>query len=142
MILGADNQEVGATVSDFDKPHVSMKARHVIDALQVLVTKTDSNTPFTWKEACIKLSIRNYKNVGWQTIIQWYQDMLTTTTGDLRFTRSFCGKSSSMACSPYAEDESLLVEFKSWAWSDLDKLTIKKAAEWVNKKVCRELSAK
>ena len=68
----------------------------------------------------------------------WYLDVHTTTTGDRRFTKSCRGSSSAETISPFAEDESLFIQFKSWARCDLENLTIKRAAEWVNNKVLAE----
>ena len=41
LILGADDDEVAACTSDFDRKHVMHKARHIIDALQVLILHTE-----------------------------------------------------------------------------------------------------
>jgi hypothetical protein len=40
------------------------------------------------------------------------------------------------------EDESLMVQFKSWACSDLETLTVNKVQAWVNKNLLKDWSAK
>jgi hypothetical protein len=43
---------------------------------------------------------------------------------------------------PFLEDESLMVQFKSWAHSDLDTLTaVNKVQTWVNKYLLKDWSA-
>ena len=77
----------------------------------------------------------NYHHAGFCTVMMWYLDLHSTTTGDLHFTKSACGSSLTAATSPFQEDESLLVQFETWARSDLEHLTIKKSTEWTNKKL-------
>ena len=141
LILGADDPEVAASVSDLDWRQATVKSRHVIDALEEMRLSIESNLPITWKDACVKSGQRNYCGVGHWTIMAWYRDMHTTTTGDLRFTKSARGASSSEACSPFSKDKSLLIQFKAWARSDLEKLTVKKATRWVNEKLLAEWTA-
>lgn len=135
LIIGADDDEVAASTSDFDRDHVVRKARHIIDALRVLILRTEQGRPVTWKDACVLACEENYHRVGFRTVMMWYLDLHTTTTGDLCFTKSTRGSSSAAATSPFQEDESLLVQFKAWARSDLEHLTIKKATEWTNEKL-------
>ena len=140
LILGANDDEVADSTSDFDREHVVRKTRHIIDALRILIDRTEQGTPVTWKGACIRSCEENYNCVGYQTVMMWYLDLHSTTTGDLRFTKSGRGSSSAAAISPFAEDESLLVQFKAWACSDLEHLTIKKARDWVNEKLLAEFT--
>ena len=77
----------------------------------------------------------NYHRIGFRTVMMWYLDLHSTTTGDFCFTKSARGSSLAAATSPFQEVESLLVQFKAWARSDLEHLTIKKSTEWTNKKL-------
>jgi hypothetical protein len=56
--------------------------------------------------------------------------------------RSSRGRLSRSAKSPFSEDESLVVQFKSWARSDLETLTVNIAQAWVNKTLLKDWSAK
>eukprot|EP00560_Eucampia_antarctica_P001784 CAMPEP_0197841566 /NCGR_PEP_ID=MMETSP1437-20131217/46256_1 /TAXON_ID=49252 ORGANISM="Eucampia antarctica, Strain CCMP1452" /NCGR_SAMPLE_ID=MMETSP1437 /ASSEMBLY_ACC=CAM_ASM_001096 /LENGTH=157 /DNA_ID=CAMNT_0043451347 /DNA_START=1109 /DNA_END=1579 /DNA_ORIENTATION=+ len=132
LILGAEDEKIAYGASDFDREHVVKKTRHIIDALHVMTDHTAYGQPLTWNEACVKASHYNYNCIGWRTIMMRYLDVHTTTTGDLRFTKSCRGSSSAETISPFAEDESLLIQFKSWARCDLEHLTIKRVSEWVN----------
>jgi hypothetical protein len=42
---------------------------------------------------------------------------------------------------PFSEDESLMVQFKSWTCSDLETLTVNKAQAWINKTLLKDWSA-
>ena len=109
LILGADDPEVALSTSDFDREHVVKKTRHVIDALSVMLNSTSERSPITWKEACIQAVEENYSNICFRTVMRWYLDLHTTTTGDLRFNKSQRGSSSAEILSPFQEDESLLI---------------------------------
>jgi len=111
------------------------KARHIIDALRVLIFRTEQGKPVTWRNACMVACEENYHCVGFRAVMMWYLDMHSTTNSDLCFTKSARGSSLAAATSPFQEDESLLVQFKAWARSDLEHLTIKKATEWTNEKL-------
>ena len=93
LILCVDDPEVAATVSEFDMRCDALKARHVIDFLQVFILGTEPGGPFTWKYACIYSSINNYCNVYWRTIMCWYHNMLKTMIGELCFTKLTNGAS-------------------------------------------------
>ena len=113
---------------------VALKARYIIDSLQVFILGTESGCPVTWKEACIKSSINNYSNMCWRTIMCWYHNILKTMTGNLCFTKLIRGASSSIAYSLFLEDKSLQIEFKSCSCANLEKLTVNHETEWTNEK--------
>ena len=69
LILGADDPEVAASVSDLDWRQATVKSRHVIDALEEMRLSIESNLPITWKDACVKSGQSNYCGVGHQTIM-------------------------------------------------------------------------
>ena len=69
LILGADDPEVAAPVSDFDRRHDAVKARLVIDALEEMRLSIESNLPITWTDACVKSGQSNYCGVSHQTIM-------------------------------------------------------------------------
>ena len=52
------------------------------------------------------------------------------------------GRISRSAKLPLSKDESLVVQFKSWARSELETLTVNKAQAWVNKSLLKDWSAK
>ena len=108
LILGTDDPKVAASISDFDQRHAAVKARHVIDALEEMRLSIESNSPITWKDSCVKSGQSNYCGVGHRRIMAWYRDMHTTTTGDLRFTKSARGASSSEDCPPFRKDKVFL----------------------------------
>ena len=55
--------------------------------------------------------------------------------------RSSRGSVSRSAKSPFSVDESLMVQFKPWARSDLETLTVNKAQAWINKVLLKDWSA-
>jgi len=70
----------------------------------------------------------------------WYLDLHNTT--QLKFCHSTRGHKSYFAKSPFAEDDSLMVMFKSWARQDIEQLTIQKTTEFVtNKLLCNWTAA-
>ena len=89
----------------------------------------------TWKNASKEAAEANYTLVHYSTIMTWYRQMFEITTGDYQFQKSECGASSLEAASPFKEDESLFVQFKSWENSELSSLTIRTAIDWVNTKL-------
>ena len=91
LILGAEDEEIAYGASDFDREHMAKKTRHIIDALRFMTDHTVYGQPLTWKEACVKASHDNYNCNGWRTIMMWYLDVHSTTTGDLRFAKSCRG---------------------------------------------------
>jgi hypothetical protein len=36
------------------------------------------------------------------------------------------------AKSPFAEDESLMIQLKGWGWANLEKLSVDSAQDWIN----------
>jgi hypothetical protein len=78
------------------------------------------------------------KTTHWQTIQTWYLELhhkfndVDSTMLDLRFKRSAKGKVKWAAKSPFQNDESMMIQFKSWARADLEHLTVEKCANWIN----------
>ena len=111
-----------------------MKARHVADALQALLSCTEKNIATTWIRCCEISVKKNYNQVKRaRTIADWYLDLHKTKS--LKWRRSERGRASYFAKSPFAEDELLLMQFKSWARQDLEHLNIHKSREFINLKL-------
>ena len=109
LLLGSDDPEVLSTYSPFDQYHVTLKARHVVDALEAMYSATTNEIPITWMKACEIACKRKYNMVARpRTIADWYLD-LHSTRDKLQFNRSKRGRSSYFAISPFSEDECLTV---------------------------------
>jgi hypothetical protein len=52
LLLGADDDEVAATYSEYDREHVIEKARSLANALQVMYDKRKKSETGTWQQAC------------------------------------------------------------------------------------------
>ena len=129
LLLGSDDVEIVSTFSIHDINQVRVKARHICDALTILVAAVNTESPISWLKCCELATIKNYNIVKRaRTIADWYLQLHQYES--LKFCRSMQGKASSMALSPFAEDESLTVQFKSWARVDLEHLNIKKSAKF------------
>ena len=143
LILGAGDKEIAASISQFDKDHVAMKARHIIDALSAMNRSSKTFIAITWVEACKEAIKHQCSNYHFRTVMNWYLDLhLSSSNGDIRFPKSKKGYSSSAAISPFSQDECLMIQFKSWAKSDLENLTIEKATNWINNNFLNEWTAK
>jgi hypothetical protein len=136
LLLGADDPEVAATFSEYERDHVIEKARCILNALQVLYDKTAKGEPCTWQKACKMLATISCKT-HWKTIQGWYLELHhkfddNSSLLDLCFKRSKAGTVEWAAQSPFGKDESLMIQLKLWARADLEHLTIQKCADWVN----------
>ena len=79
LLLGSDDPEVLSTYSPFDQYHVTLKARHVVDALEAMHSATTNEIPITWIKACEIACKRNRNMVKRpQTIADWYLDLHST----------------------------------------------------------------
>lgn len=130
LLQGGDDEEIVAGFSDFDRRHAIEKARHVCDALKYMFGQIANKKLCTWAEACDEAASMNYHTKTGRTVQNWYCELHATQ--QFRFRPSQRGRTSSQAKSPFEEDESLLMQFKSWARSDLEHLNIKKAKAWIN----------
>ena len=141
LLLGSDDDEILKTFSPYDKSHVRIKTLHIIDALQYLIDCTIKEKAITWDQCCeVAIQKNYYKIKSSRTVAGWYLDLHNTT--QLKFCRSTRGRKSYFAKSPFAEDESLMVMFKSWARQDIEHLTIQKTTEFVtNKLLCNWTAA-
>ena len=140
LLLGSDDSEILASFTPFDRKHVTMKARHVTDALRELVAASISNTPITWLECCEKAIEINFKTIKQaSTVADWYLELHKSK--ESQFCRSKRGKDSHVALSPYAEDELLTVQLKSWARKDIEHMTVKKTQEFINTKLLKDWTA-
>ena len=140
LLLGSEDTEILASFTPFDRKHVTMKARHVTDALRELVAATISNTPITWLECCEKAIEINFKTIKRaRTIADWYLELHKSKK--LQFRRSKRGKDSHFALSPFAEDESLTVQLKSWARQDIEHMTVSKTQGFINTKLLMDWTA-
>ena len=85
----------------------------------------------TWLRCCIIATEMNYKVVKrGKTVAEWYLQLHRFDS--LQFCRSKRGRQSSQAKSPFGEDELLTTQFKGWARSDLEHLSIQKAQNFIN----------
>ena len=134
LLLGADDTEILSSFSSFDKKQARIKAIHIADALQALIHCTKVNGIVTWKRCCEIAIEKNYNQIKCaRTIMDWYIQLHETNL--LKFRRSKKGRAAYFMKSPFAEDESLTLQFKSWARSDLEHLSVKKAWYFINLKL-------
>ena len=88
----------------------------------------------TWIQCCERATERNYKTVKRAlTVADWYLQLHECES--LQFRRSDRGRQSSIARYPFAEDELLTMQFKSWARQDLEHLNITKSQDFINTKL-------
>ena len=140
LLLGADDPEILATYSLYDKQHVTTKARHITDALVSLSDAHQGGRSTTWIQCCEAAVQKNYNEIkSARTVADWYLQLHELSS--LKFRRSARGRSSYFAVSPFSEDECLTVQFKSWARQDLEHLTVKKAQDFINEKLLSQWSA-
>jgi hypothetical protein len=136
LLLGGDDPEIAATFSKHDMENAIEKARHVADAVRCLYVCTLEQKPTTWIQCCQMATEKNYFRFEARTVLNWYSELHQTCK--LKFKRSTRGRGSSAAKSPFAEDENLLLQFKLWARSDLEHLTVGKASIWVNEELLKD----
>jgi hypothetical protein len=145
LLVGAEDPEIAATYTDSDRLFVLEKARHLHDALRIMITYTDETICITWLRCCELSAESHFDQYTGRTIMKWYlqlHERQLSKKGDvLKWMRSSRGRTSRSAKSPFSEDESLMVQFKSWARSDLETLTVNKAQAWVNKTLLTDWSA-
>lgn len=126
LLLGGDDPEIAATFSKHDREHAIEKARHVADAVRCMYVCCLEQKPTTWIQCCGMAAEMHYFRFEARTVLNWHAELHHTTK--LKFKRSARGHGSSSAKSPFAEDENLVLQFKLWARSDLEHLTVGKAS--------------
>jgi hypothetical protein len=146
LLVGAEDPEIAATYTESDKLFVLDKARHLHAALRIMVMNTEENRPITWHRCCELSSELHFNQYTGRTIMKWYLQLHERPASSkngvvLKWLRSSRGRISRSAKSPFSEDESLMVQFKSWARSDLETMTVKRAQTWVNQTLLRDWSA-
>ena len=145
FLLGAEDPEVAATYTESDRLFVLEKARHLHDALRIMVTNTEEKKSITWLQCCELSAEFHFKQYTGRTLMKWYLQLHERRENKkgvvLKWMRSSRGRYSRSAKLPFSEDESLMVQFKSWARSDLETLTVDKAQAWVNKILLKDWSA-
>ena len=140
LLLGADDPEILASYSSYDKLNVTTKARHITDALLALSEAHQNSECITWVECCEIAVTKNYNQINRaRTVADWYLQLHEIKS--LKFRRSERGRSSYFAKSPFIEDECLTVQFKSWARQDLEHLSIKKSQDFINEKLLSKWNA-
>ncbi len=72
LLLGAKDPEIAATYTDSDKLFVLDKARHVHDALCIMVNYTKANKCITWLRCCELSAGMNFNQYTGRTIMKWY----------------------------------------------------------------------
>ena len=98
-----------------------------------MITAVNNNQQLTWMQAC-ELACEEHLNViTTRTVMTWYRELhMGLPDSCLKFRRHQQGKNSTAAISPFSEDESLMIRFKSWARSDLAHLSVEKATSFIN----------
>jgi hypothetical protein len=120
LLLGADDDEVAVTYSEYDREHAIEKARYLANALQVMYDKKKSETAGTWQQACEIASRITCKATHWKTAQLWYSELHhkfdinsdTHAMLDLRFKRSQRDTAEWAAESPFKTNESLMIQLK------------------------------
>jgi len=115
LLLGSDDDEVALSFSPYEKKHVRLKAIHIADAIKNLSRHTACEEETTWIQC---------------TVANWYLHLHEYQL--LNFRRSERGRHDRLAKSPFAEDELLTMQFKTWARQDLEHFSIKKSHEFIN----------
>jgi hypothetical protein len=146
LLLGAEDLEITVTYTySGDELFVLDKARHLHDALCVIVNHMEGNKCITWiwcSDLSAELNVNQYTG---RTIIKRYLQLHKRRGNKkvfvLKLMHSSRGKSSRSAKSPFSEDESLMVQFRSWAGSDLETLTVNKAQAWIDITLLKDWSA-
>lgn len=134
LLLGSEDPEIEASFSLFDRRHVTIKVRHITDALSALVKASINNTSTTWIQCCEFAIKNNYCVIKRaRTVADWYLDIHRTKS--LQFKRSDRGRQSYFPESLFKENENLNGQFKRWTRQDLEHLTIKKCTEFINQKL-------
>jgi hypothetical protein len=145
LLLGAEDPEIAATYTDSDKLFVLDKARHIHDALCIMVNYTEANKCITWLRCCELSAEMNFNQYTGRTIMKWYLQLHKRRDNKrifvLKWMCSSRGRLSRSAKSPFSKDESLMVQFKSWARSDLETLTVNKAQARIIKTLMKDWSA-
>ena len=125
LLFGSEDDEVLVTSSPYDRAHATLKATHIADALKTLIQNTFDEKAITWLECCELAVNKNYNKIKRaRTVADWYLQLHETES--LQFKRSDRGRASYFAKSPFSEDESLMVQFKSWCRVEIEHLTVKK----------------
>jgi hypothetical protein len=57
---------------------------------------------------------------------------------NLCFKRSEQGRELWAAKSPFSQDQTLMLQFKSWACANVEHLTVQKCTEWVNEQLLKD----
>ena len=131
LLLGSEDLEVLKTFSSFDKQRVTLKARHIADALQSLVGNTAKGKATMWIQCCERAIEQNCFQIKQaRTVADWYLDIHKSKS--LKFRHSYEGRASYFAKSPFGENKYLNMQLKSWARQDLEHLSIRKAQNFVN----------
>jgi hypothetical protein len=73
LLLGAEDPEIAATYTgNGDKLFVLDKARHLYDALCIMVNNREENKSSTWLRCCKLSAELNFNQYTGRTIIKWY----------------------------------------------------------------------
>ena len=63
LILGSEDTEIRSSFSSYDVKNVTLKARHIVDALRALVVATENKQQTTWLQCCEKSLEDNFFNL-------------------------------------------------------------------------------
>jgi hypothetical protein len=71
LLLGAKDPEIAATCSDSDKTFVLDKARHLHNALRIMVASTEQKKRVTWLWCCELSAKMNFDQRAGRTAMKW-----------------------------------------------------------------------
>jgi len=75
LLLGMDDEENAATLSNYDKELLKRKTIHVISTLKHMITSVSNNQQLTWMQAC-ELACEEHLNViTVRTVMTWYREL-------------------------------------------------------------------
>ena len=81
LILGTEDAEVAASILPSESKRTTIKARHIVNDLHLMINATKTNLPITWYECCENACATNFKQITQpKTVDDWYME-LTSTKG-------------------------------------------------------------
>ncbi len=103
LVKGGDDHEVAICLTDGDREHTLMKARHVAAALEYQYDATHIQKYITWKHACDESAKIGMCGIEGSTVLSWFSDLKSDKgTNDFRkLIPSARGKESTAAISPF-----------------------------------------
>ncbi len=72
LLVGAEDPEIAANYTDIDRLFVLEKARHLHDALHIMITYKDETICITWLRCCELSAESHFDHYTGRTIMKWY----------------------------------------------------------------------